>query len=467
MSHFKTKIEDTQKKLDQARSDVAELMGMAEAEARDLSDDESIQLEAYAADIEAFEKRITDLERAEKAMAERVVEQQAPSIAQAKHMGNKEREPGELIFRQATAKYIAHTRKIPLEVAAKEAYPGDRGLEAVIKSNIDPAKTDVVGWAQELTEEANQGYLDLLRGVAVAPQLWAVAGVNLMFDGYTALNVPSRAGTDTDLASGWTGEASAIPVRRTTFASQRIEPYKWGAITTMSKEIMMRSTPAIEGVLRNGMLQDTATKLDNDYLGDAAGAAGYNPAGLMNGVTGTAAATGGATVGDDMLTDLQNLLNPFYAANMGQTLRIMMHPSNALAMSLVLYNGTYLFREELARGTIFGVPVIQSTNVPIDELQAVDMAHQAIANGAIDISVSDSATVVEMDDDGVAPTMGANYPRNPSGQVGDAARDTVNNPNIRSLFQTETVAIKLVQYLSWASLRDGSVNRITGVAYAP
>ena len=463
--NFKERIEEAQKKLDTLRGDIAEMLGMAEAEERDLSDSESIQLEEYAKQVETTEKRITDLERAEKAMAERVVEKQAPAMVRAGTLGHKERPKGDLIFKQATAKYIAHVKRIPLEVAVKEAYPNDAGLMAVVKTAINPADTTTTGWATELTEEANSGYLDLLRGVSVTPQLWSVAGVNLQFNGYTALNIPSRSGGATDLASGWTGEGSAIPVRRTTFSSQKIEPYKWAAITTMTKEIMERSTPAIEALIRNGMLQDTGTKLDNDYLGEAAAVAGYNPRGLFQGVTGTAAATGGATVGDDMLTDIKNLLNPFYAANMGQTLRILMHPSNALAMSLVLYNGTYLFRDELARGTIFGVPVIQSTNIPVDELQAVDMAQQAVANGPITFTVSDSATIVEVNDDGVDPEMGAGYPRSPSGTVGDAARDTVNNPPIRSLFQTETVAIKQVQYLSWAQLRADATNRITGVSY--
>jgi HK97 family phage major capsid protein len=467
MSHFKTKIEETQKKLDQSRSDVAELMGMAEAEERDLSDDESIQLEAYASDIEASEKRIADLERAEKAMAERVVEKQAPNIAQAKHLGGKERDKGEIIFKHATAAFVAFNKKISLEAAAKDLYPKDMGLQAVVKTAINPADTTTAGWAAELTEEANSGYLDILRGVSVTPNLWAVAGVNLNFDGYTALNVPSRAGTDTDLASGFTGEGSAIPVRRATFGTQKIEPYKWAAITEMTAEIMDRSTPAIQALITNGMVQDTGTKLDNDYLGEVAAATGYRPAGIMNGVTGTAAATGGATTGDDMLTDLQNLINPFYANNMGQTLRILMHPSNALAMSLVLYNGTYLFRDELARGTLFGIPVLQSTNIPIDELQAVDMAQQAVANGPTSFEVSNSATIVEVNDDGVAPAMGAAQPRSPTGAVGgvDGSQTMTPLSPVRSLWQTDTVAIRSIQRLSWAVLRSGSVNRITGVSY--
>ncbi len=53
-----------------------------------------------------------------------------------------------------------------------------------------------------------------------------------------------------------------------------------------------------------------------------------------------------------------------------------------------------------------------------------------------------------------------------TGQVGDTAREAAPNDGpIRSLFQTETVAVKNVQYLSWHRMRSECVNRITGVAY--
>ncbi len=461
--HLNTKIEASEKKLDELKGQVAELMALAEAEERDLSDSESEQLEALATDIAGVEKSVENQRTAQKALAERVIEKQAPAMIQ--NRGHVERKPGELHVKHATAAYIAHVERKPLEVVVKERYPNDLGLQAVTKSGIDPADTTTEGWATELTEEANQGYLELLRGASIAAQLWPSAGVNLNFMGYTALNVPKRAGSDVDLASGWSGEGAAIPVRKATFESQRIEPYKWGSIVTMTKEIMARSTPAIQSIVQAGMVADTATKLDNDYFGEAAAVAGFNPAGIMNGVTGTAASTGGATVGDDMLQDLRNLLDPIYAANMGQSLYIVISNSNALSMSTVLYNGAYLFREELGRGSLLGVPVVVSTNCPDDEIWALDMAQQAVASGNMEISVSDTATIVEIDDDGVAPYMGQSQPRSPTGSVSDASRDTVNNPNIRSLFQTETVALKLVQYLSWSNLRTGSVNRITGVSY--
>jgi HK97 family phage major capsid protein len=468
MSHFKERIEEAQKSVDSLRTDVAELMGMAEAEERDLSDDESLQLEEYAKQIEAGDKRIADLERAEKAMAARVVEKQAPAVI--KQAGHKERKPGELHIKHATAAFVAHLERKSIDRVAQEIFPRDQGLQAVIKTAIDPADTTTSGWATELTEEANRGYLELLRGASMAAQVWPSAGVNLQFDGYTALNIPSRAGSVTDLASGWTPEGGAIPVRKATFASQRIEPYKWAAIVTMTREITQRSVPGLMGIIQQGLVQDTATKLDADYFGTAAAVPGFNPRGIFEGVAGVPASSGGATAGDDMLQDLRNLVDPIYAANMGQMLYIFMHPSNALSMGTVLYNGTYLFRDELARGTLLGIPVIQSTNAPTDEIWAVDMAQQAVARGAMRFDVSDTATIVEYDDNTAAdPHMDAGAPRSPNtGTVSDAinATDAASGlGNVRSLFQTETVAIRTIQDLSWATLRTGSVNKITGVAY--
>ena len=319
-NYWKDKIEATQKSLDEAQGDIAELMGMADAEERDLTDVEKEQINERADSVQTLKSNLTTYEKAEVAQGERVIAKQAPAIIQSKYMDGKERAKGELIFKHATAAFIAHCTKTPLEVAAKTAYPSDQGLHAVIKTAIAPGDTTTSGWATELTQDANQGFLDLLRGDYVTPQLWSVAGINLNFDGLTAINIPSRAGTDTDMASGWTGELSAIPVRRMTTATQQIVPYKWAAISTFSKELAMRSTPAIQALVTSALVADTGTKLDNDYLGEAAAVAGYNPAGLMNGVTGTAAAVGGATAGDDMLTDLKNLINPFYTANLNLSL---------------------------------------------------------------------------------------------------------------------------------------------------
>ncbi len=126
MSDMTQRLQDSQKQIDYLRGEVGELMSTCEAEARDLSDDESIQLEEYATQIEAEEKRITNLERAEKAMAERVVERGAPAII--KQLNEfLERKPGEIIFKHATAALLAHVNKIPVDVAVKKSLPGRQG----------------------------------------------------------------------------------------------------------------------------------------------------------------------------------------------------------------------------------------------------------------------------------------------------------------------------------------------------
>ena len=466
--NFEKMIAEALEKVDKAKADIAALIGVAEAEERELSDDEDIQLQALYEDVETFTKRAGSLEKAEKALGMKVVKAndkpRAPGIISQR--GSKDRPKGDLIFKMATAQFLASQKKMQLMEAGEKYYGHDEDLQTVIKSAVNPAATDVTGWAAELVDESLQGFLDILRAESVGWDLLAQAGISLQFDQYGAITVPSRVGTDTDMASGFTGERDALPVKRATLAPIKIYPYKWGVISTFSKELAMRSTPSIEALIRQMIIADTGTQLDHDLFGEDALVTGYRPAGLMNGVTGTAAATGG-TDAENMNTDIKNLIKPLISGNSTARPIIYLNPSNALEMASVLTaTGQYLFRDDLSQGVLFTVPVRQSNNIPVDEHQIIDAASLAASVGAPMFTVSDTATIVEMDDDGVQPTMSANYPRSPvTGQVGDAARDTVNTPAVRSLFQTETVAVKNVQFLSWQMMRSESVNRITGVAY--
>ncbi len=466
---FQKKIEAAEERKDILKNDVAEMVAMAEAEERDLSDSESLQLEAMSDEIDALCKRIADLEKAEKALGAQVVrEKAAPTIVKAEHVrGFKERPKGDLIFKSAAVKFLAHVqRKDPLQVL-QERYPNDVELDAVMKSAVSPAMTDVAGWAQELTDDALQGFQDLLRGNVAASDAFTNAGINLTFGDLTAIKIPNRQGTKLDLASSWSGEGDAIPVKRGTFGQIVIYPYKWGVISTFSKELAMRSNPQIEGLIRQFIVDDTGTQLDANFWSEAAAITGVRPAGVLEGVTGTGATPPAGDAAGEMTQDLRNLLDPILSADMGRNLRIYMHPSIALAMQSVLTaTGVYLFRDELENGNLWGYPVITSTNLPVDEMFAMDTAELAVANSGMDFEASDTATLVEVNDDGVQPDMSADtHPRSPnSGQVGDAG-DTVPASPVRSLYQTHTVGVKMTQYTSWHRMRTGMINRITGIAY--
>lgn len=471
---FKKKIEEAQHKIESLKSDVAEMVGLAEAENRDLTDEESLQLTSMGDEIEKAVKRVQDLENAEKALGMKVMKAKqtgpgAPAVVGQRGFG-KEREKGDLIFKKATAAFLAHVEKKTVQQVISERYPHDEELGVVVKTAVAPAMTDVAGWAQELTDEATRGFNDLLRGESVAAQLFGRAGIQLSFDGMSAIKIPGRAGTTTDLAPSWTGEGDAIPVKRGTTSANMIYPYKWGVISTFSKELAARSIPQIESLIRQFMLQDAGTQLDANFFNSDALVSGVHPAGILNGVTGTAAATGG-TPAEDMTADLKNLVSPIMGANLGRDLVICMNPTNALAMSSVLTaTGVYLFRSELASGQLSGIPVIKSTNIPDDVLIAIDCAQLAVAQSAPEFEVNDTATLVEYNDDGTAPSMTANtHPRSPNSGTVDAAVTAADAASglgpVRSLFQTYAIALRMVQFLSWQTQRAGGVNQITGVSY--
>jgi hypothetical protein len=474
---FAKKIQEAEEALLQVKNDVAEIIGLAEAEERDISDEEKVTIEAYSEKGEVLTTRIESLKSAEKVMGLKAVQKaapNAPAIVQSRHLGSqKERKPGDLIVKMATNAFLAHQHKINPIQAVEQFYGHDTELCDVVKSPVHPAATDVSGWASELVDDALQGWLDALRGMSLGWDLLAAAGISLSFDGLGSIKVPTREGTNTDLANAWTGERDAIPVQRMTVGQQTIYPYKWAVISTFSKELGMRSQPQIEGLIRNAMLQDTGTALDSYIFSDGAAVTGLRPAAPWNGITGTASA--GATA-DNMNTDIVALIDPLIAADCFTNPVIYMNPSNVLKMSTKLSStGEYIFRDDLAAGRLFGVPVRQSTNVPSDEHLILDLNEIASAVSAPAFEVNDTATLVEIDTDGPnatdKPAMEDAYPRtDQTGQVGDAATwnsdalNTVKAP-IRSLFQTETVAVKNVQYLSWHRMRTACANRITGVAY--
>ena len=102
------------------------------------------------------------------------------------------------------------------------------------------------------------------------------------------------------------------------------------------------------------------------------------------------------------------------------------------------------FREELAGGTLAGYPVLQSTTGTADTMFLVDAADFITATGDTpNFSVSDQA-VLHMED--TAPSQIV----------------TVGSPNVvaapvRSLWQTDSMAIRLLLDINWAMQRTGTV----------
>jgi HK97 family phage major capsid protein len=276
-------------------------------------------------------------------------------------------------------------------------------------------------------------------------------GLRLDMDNNGSIVMPTRDATPT-VAGSFVGEGSPIPVRRAGFSAVTIGPKKMGVITTFTREMAERSVPQIEALLRDAIQEDTASSIDSVLL-DASAATTIRPAGIRNGIATAAGTAGGgltavstdikAMIGALLTATNNNLRNPVW----------LMNPQQVLALGFVQNNGgDFPFETEVNGGRFKGYPIIQSGNVPAGTVILVDAADFVTVTGdAPRFSVSDQATLHMEDTTPLA--------------IGTAgAPNTVAAP-VRSLYQTDTLALRMILPMNWAFRRTGMAVERTAVTW--
>jgi HK97 family phage prohead protease len=337
----------------------------------------------------------------------------------------------------------------PPDEIRQQIYGDDEGVRALVDMMVTraasaPAMTTVSGWALELAQQTYTTLLPLLYPDSIYPQ-FAPKGLQLSFGRAAKIVIPMRSATPT-IAGSFVGEGSPIPVRQGAFTSQTMVPKKMAVITTWTKEMNDHSTPAIEGVLREAIQQDTAVSLDSVLI-DANPATATRPAGLLNGVSVTTATAGAGLAA--LIGDIKALTGALLTPTKGniRTPVWLMNPADALSISLIpatAGGGEFPFRTEILGGSLNGFPVIKSGTVPAKTVILVDAADFVSATGdGPRWEISDQATLHE-EDTTPLPLASAGTP------------NTVAAPQ-RSLFQTDSLALKLVMPLNWIMRRSGMV----------
>jgi len=445
----------------------------------DLSQDETQRYEELPGEIDIARKELEKHQRAEKALAggdgdsrshdgdiivpERKEQRHEPpfrthdeprasdaDVRRLFAMPKKKVDPGDYVLRALACWTKSHVTKDPLEQVARDLYRGDEVTNVVLRAAVNPAQTTVATWAAELVQTSNVDFLDRLIPTFIYPQL-AAMGVRYSFGRNGILKIPVRANTPT-LAGNWVGEGIAKPVRKASFSTVSLTPTKMAVISTFTEEMAMYSAPAIEGIIRQGMADDTGIALDS-YLIDNIIGSTSRPAGLLYNVSAiTASAATPATAA--MVADLKALVGAITAAGGGRAVAILMNPAQALALGFAqTTTGDFLFSSQAEAGSKFGVTFIVSATVPAGRVIAVDAADFATANGdAPQFAVSTEATLHEEDTTPLALATG------PQGTA------VVASP-MRSLFQTDAVAIRMSLYVSWVMRRSGMVQTIASVTW--
>lgn len=459
--------------IEELRNKLAPLAGKVNDD-EELSEVEQETFDTLTDEIDAEEKQLRTLRAAEKqlGLASDPIEAprargagipvQAPAPAVLRSARTKE-SPFDLLVRSFIIfSQSHHCRQAPDDVI-KQRFSGRDDIAAVYRAVTNPARTDTPTWAEELVGEAILDLMEQLLPVSVYAPLSA-QGVRFSFGRNGSIKIPRRdrvVGSAGDLAGAFVGEGMPIPVRRGLIGSVTLNPHKLGVISTFTKEMADRSTPQIEGIIRQGIIEDTADAIDRALLDDAAGTA-IRPAGLGNGVTPITAATGG----DDaaVQADVRAILAPFIAANAAKGLIWLMNSGSRSNLSMMTnpLGLTSEFQAQARAGNLAGYPIIDSTNVAVGDLWLVRAADFMSATGDTpNFDISDQATIHEIDAYSADGTAANTVLPISTGAAGSAV---VATP-VRSLWQTATTGVRMLMDMDWEMRRAGMVQKIEGISW--
>jgi len=439
-----------------------------------LSEEQMDTIETLSEEQDAVIKRIESLEKIEQGLAAK-----AQPVSKQLATGGafpKAEKGGALLAKAATVKLISHLERKSDDQVIIERYKEDDRVGAIVKSAVMPANSYTAGWASELVEQDTGAFLTDLEPVSVYAALRA-RSIALDFGKAESIKIPRREAGDRGLQPAFVGEGGVIPVGRMTLGSQVLNRYKVAVISAWTNEISQMSTPQIENLVRQGILDDTAFKLDQALLDNVAQVNGVRPAGLLNGVT------VGSSAGDsaaDIIADLKVLIDAMVSANLGANPALVMNNSRLLGLSTVMNaTGTFMFRDEVRSGTLLGVPVITSANVPADLVMIVDCNSLAMANASPDFDVSDQTSLTMANADGTAPTQAGDATNYTGGDLGTegqvnqqgglviegASGTSAAGMTALSMYQTYQTAVRMVLPTSWGLIRAGAVAAINGVSW--
>lgn len=437
---------DAQNRLNQTRDALTEY----------LSDEnpDPVQRDAMSADVLAIENELRSLENAERALAPRGPQQQvaattitAPAVRRPLAVAKKAAEPLDYWARAGGIALHAYCTRRSVEDVIKDWYPDDEQTAWFARAAQPGALTTFPTWAAELVQTKPLAFLEQRSPSRVLSTLSGL-GTTLPFDANGGIiRIPSTAATPS-IAGSFVGEAQPIPVRRMGFTSIELRRHKVGVITRYSREVAELSNPAIEPIVRSEIIRTTNIVLDT-LLIDAVALSATRPAGLLNGVTPLTATAGGGY--GAILGDIGKLSAPFYTANAGTSLALLINPAQRLNLSLTPGPGNMGigWTAEL----VSNFQIIESTVVPAGTLIMVEAEDFVSALGAPEFMVSEEATLH------IEDTTPAN--------IGVAGAPAVLAGPVESMYQTNQLALRLVMPVTWAMRRSGMVQTMSAVNWAP
>jgi hypothetical protein len=251
----------------------------------------------------------------------------------------------------------------------------------------------------------------------------------LLENGFARVPMRSRAGVITVGASAWAvGEGLPKPISRVTVANQEITPRKAVGLLVATKETITAVGASGQLLFENELRRAVAQAVDEVALSV-----------LLAGITPTPSA--GPTF-PDAVTDLRALLGGIETR--GGPVVLITDRATAIAAGLLATTAGFAFA---TRGEMGGLPIYVSDAVDPGMLIAVNCATVAADSDSIEVSASRQAAV-EMLDSALV-------------QNGTTGAGT----NLVSLWQDNSVGLKVEVAFGLEKIRDDGVAAVSGIAY--
>jgi HK97 family phage major capsid protein len=418
-----------------------EIVVLAATEGKALDADQLARVETISKELDDGKRQLEVLHAAEKSLAAQAVPIPAvePTKPAAPVIEVKSNAPkGHVFTRWAMLQAKSKGNLALVQNLADQHYKDDDKLQAFVKAAVSAGTSSVPAWAGSLIypQEYLADFIELLYPQTVLGRL------NLRKVPFNVTIAGQTGGTSV----GWVGEANPAPVASAAFNRIYLTHTKIAALSVLSDELIRFSNPAAEALVQADLLKAAAKGLDMSFLGTGAAVANVSPAGMLNGVAAPNLVAASGTSALNLITDVQNVLDPYIALNYDMTSAVfVMTPGLALSIGNLrnALGGQYFPGLGMNGGTLLGVPVLTSNNAPA---------------GTITLLIQDEIYLSE----DAAPTIDLSRE---ASIIMDSAPGSASSAPV-SMFQNGQVAIRIEQMINWQLRRTtGAAGQITGCAY--
>lgn len=455
------KIKDEMKKfrmeLNEKSSKLKELVKKSENQTLDAADkeefdtlaDEVKEIEAHLARLDIVAK-LEDGESVKTAKAVKGEDEddgkKSRSTVTVKHV--TEDMPGIGIARMMKCRARAKLTQSSVENVAKSLYPDDARLHAEIKAANNILNTSTQYYGRELVQ-AGGLYGDFAEYLRPQTIVGKFGTGNIPALRRVPFRVPLISQTQGATAYGVL-EKTPKPTTDMRFDTTSLTPKKIATIAVCTKELVMDSSPAADGVIRDDLAKAIITKEDALFINPLNSGAGGDPAGIAYNITPIPASGTGTAA--DIRADLAALLTAYIQANNAPTTGvIIMKASTAMRLSLLRNSlGVREFPDiNMNGGFLEGIPVITSEAVTADS-----QGENIVMVNASDIYFGDEGVTIDLSEE--ASVDMENPPVNP----------TSASAVMVSLWQHNLVGFRAEKRVNWLRRRTASVQYISDANWA-